>query len=74
MANLPESIDGLKEARLADSEILEIMFESVDGQMPKKNLQKTKSPTMNFLIRSILKHLQPVRENYVFLAQKSIPK
>ena len=74
MANLWESIDGLKEARLADLEILEIMFESVDGQMPKKTLQKTKSPTMNFLIRSILKHLQPVRENYVFLAQKSIPK
>ena len=74
MANLRESIDGLKEARLADSEILEIMFESVDGQMLKKTLQKTKSPTMNFLIRSILKQLQPVRENYVFLAQKSIPK
>ena len=31
MANVRESIDALKEAGLADSEILEIMSESVDG-------------------------------------------
>ena len=42
MANFRESIDGLKEAGLADSEILEIMSESVDGQMLTKHLQKIK--------------------------------
>ena len=36
MASFPESIDTLKEAGLADSEILEIMSESVDGQMIAK--------------------------------------
>ena len=36
MASFRESIDALKEAGLADSEILEIMSESVDGQMIKK--------------------------------------
>ena len=74
MANFRESIDALKEAGLANSEILEIMSESVDGQMLTKNLQKkTKSPVMNFLIRSILKQYQPVKENHVLSAQKSIP-
>ena len=38
MASFRESIDALKEAGLADSEILEIMSESVDGQMLTKNL------------------------------------
>ena len=42
MANFWESIDALKEAGLADLEILEIMSESVDGQMLTKNLQKIK--------------------------------
>ena len=42
MANFRESINALKEARLAYSEILEIMSESVDGQMLTKNLQKIK--------------------------------
>ena len=42
MANFRESIDVLKEAGLADLEILEIMSESVDGQMLAKNLQKNK--------------------------------
>ena len=42
MANFRESIDALKEAGLADSEILEIMSESVDVQMLTKNLQKNK--------------------------------
>ena len=37
MASFRESIDALKEGSLADSEILEIMFESVDGQMLTKN-------------------------------------
>ena len=36
MASFRESIDALKEAGLADSEILEIMSESVDGQMITK--------------------------------------
>ena len=40
MANFRESIDALKEAGLANLEILEIMSESVDGQMLTKNLQK----------------------------------
>ena len=42
MANFRESIDALKEAGLAVLEILEIMSESVDGQMLTKNLQKIK--------------------------------
>ena len=36
MASFQESIDALKEVGLADSEILEIMSESVDGQMITK--------------------------------------
>ena len=36
MASFRESIDALKKAGLADSEILEIMSESVDGQMLTK--------------------------------------
>ena len=40
MANFRESIDALKEAGLADLKILEIMFNSVDGQMLTKILQK----------------------------------
>ena len=42
MANFRESINALKEAGLADSKILEIMSESVDGQMLAKNLLKNK--------------------------------
>ena len=42
MANFWESINALKEFGLADSEILEIMFESTDGQMYAKNLLKNK--------------------------------
>ena len=48
MANFRESIDALKEAGLADSEILEIMSESVDGQMLTKKLQKNKEPGHEF--------------------------
>ena len=36
MASFRESIDALKKAGLADSEILEFMSESVDGQMLTK--------------------------------------
>ena len=36
MASFRESINALKEAGLADSEILEIMSESIDGQMLTK--------------------------------------
>ena len=42
MANFRESIDALKEAGVADSEILEIMSESVDGQMHAKKLLNNK--------------------------------
>ena len=42
MANFRESIDALKEAGLADSEILEILSGSIDGQMPAKNLLENK--------------------------------
>ena len=42
MASFRESIDALKEAGLADSEILEIMFESVDGQMITKKSSPNK--------------------------------
>ena len=67
MPNFWESIDALKEASLADSEILEIMSESVDGKMHSKNLQKkTKIRVMNFLI-----HHQPVKERHAFSAQKN---
>ena len=42
MANFRGSIGALKEAGLVDSEIFEIMSESVGGQMLTKNLQKIK--------------------------------
>ena len=42
MASFRESIDALKEAGLADSEILEIMSESVDGQMITKKSSSNK--------------------------------
>ena len=48
MANFWESIDALKEFGLADSEILEIMFESTDGQMYAKNLLKNKESSHEF--------------------------
>ena len=50
MANFRESIDALKEAGLADSEILEIMFESVEGKMLQKCHLSLESPVMNFLL------------------------
>ena len=37
MANFRESVDALKEAGLADLEILEIMSKSVNGQMLMKS-------------------------------------
>ena len=42
MASFRESIDALKEEGLADSEILEIMSESVDGQMITKKSSSNK--------------------------------
>ena len=42
MASSRESIDALKEAGLADSEILEIMSASVDGQMITKKSSSIK--------------------------------
>ena len=42
MASFRESIDALKEVGLADSEILEIMSESVDGQMITKKSSSNK--------------------------------
>ena len=42
MASSRESIDALKEAGLADSEILEIMSKSVDGQMVTKKSSSNK--------------------------------
>ena len=44
MASFRESIDALKKAGLADSEILEIMSESVDGQMLTKKSSFNKEP------------------------------
>ena len=38
MTSFRESIDALKEAGLADAEILNIMSESADGQMLKKKI------------------------------------
>ena len=37
MVSFQQNIDALKEAGLADSEILEIMSESADGKMLAKN-------------------------------------
>ena len=42
MGSFRESIDALKEAALTDSEILEIMSESVDEQMITKKSSSTK--------------------------------
>ena len=42
MAKFRESIDALKEDGLADSQILEIMSESVDEQMHTKNVSNNK--------------------------------
>ena len=80
MANFRESIDALKEAGLADSKILEIMSESVDGQMLTKNLQKNKEsdheiPDMiktetpstrkrKSCVLSAEKHTKSIRQNF----------
>ena len=42
MASFQESIDALKEVGLADSEILEIMSELVDGQLITKKYSSIK--------------------------------
>ena len=56
MASFRESIDALKEAGLADSEILEIMSESVDGQI------LTKKPSLNKVSGQELQEL-PTKNN-----------
>ena len=77
MANFRESIDALKEAGLVDSEILEIMSESADGQMLTKNSSFIKESVMNFLLKTtmlLLKHPQSVRERQTLSAPKNNPK
>ena len=67
MANFRESIDALKEAGLADSEILEIMSKSVDGQMLTKNLQKNKKSGHELTDTPSTR-----KKNHVFQGQKNI--
>ena len=78
MANFRESIDALNEAGLVDSEILEIMSESVDGQMlTKKNLLLIKSFIKNFLLKTmmpLMKLPQSEREKLILSASKNNPK
>ena len=77
MANFRESIDALKEAGLVDSEILEIMSESADGQMLTKNSSSIKESVMNFLLKKtmlLLKHSQSVKERQTLSAPKNNPK
>ena len=73
MTNFRESIDALKEAGLADTEILEIMPESVDGQMLIKNLQKNKESDHELPDKIITETPSTLKENHVFSAQKRIP-
>ena len=64
MANFRESIDTLKEAGLTDWEILEIMSESVDGQMFTKN--------WSFIIAS--GHELPTKNNDATVETPSVRK
>ena len=77
MANFRESIDALKEAGLADSEILEIMSELVDGQILTKNSSFIKEyghelPTKTTML--LLKHPQSVKDRQTLSALKNNPK
>ena len=77
MASFRESIDALKEAGLADSEILEIMSESVDGQMLTKNLISIQSPVKNFLLKTLMplmKLPQSESEKLMLSVPKNNPK
>ena len=77
MASFWESIDALKEAGLANSEIFEIMSESVDGQILPKNLLSIKSPVKNFLPKTmipLMKFPQSEREKLMLSAPKNNPK
>ena len=77
MASFRESIDALKEAGLADSEILEIMSESVDGQMLTKNLISIQNPVENFLLKTLMplmKLPQSEREKLMLSVPKNNPK
>ena len=52
MANFRESIDALKEAGLADSEILEIISDSVDWRMFTKNSSFIKESGHELLLKT----------------------
>ena len=52
MANFRESIDALKEAGLVDSEILEIISESVGGQIFTKNSSSIKESGHELLTKN----------------------
>ena len=76
MASFRESIDALKEAGLADLEILEIMSDSVDGKMNTKTLLTTINPDMNLqkLIKMLmLRHPRSVKGRPVPSAQRNNP-
>ena len=84
MDNFRESIDALKEAGLADLEILEIMSESVDGQVLTKNSSFIKEsghelPTKNndAILKTmmlLLKHPQSVKGRQTLSPLKINPK
>ena len=70
MDSFRESIDVLKEPGLADSEILEIMSDPLDGE------NKTKTTHMNFQkLTAILtlRHSQSVKGRRVLSAQRNTP-
>ena len=54
MTSFGESIEALKEARLADSEIFEIMSESVDGQMLIKKSYLNKNQQLEIYVKAIV--------------------
>ena len=54
MASFGESIEALKEAGLADSEIFEIMSESVDGEMLIKKSYLNKNQQLEIYVKAIV--------------------
>ena len=54
MASFGESIEALKEAGLADSEIFEIMSESIDGQMLIKKSYLNKNQQLEIYVKAIV--------------------
>ena len=68
MANFQESIDALKEAGLADLEILEIKSDSADGWVLTKNLLNNKESYHELPDKSSLpipRHTQSVKEKHI---------